>query len=232
MVPLPLFPVFCSLPHKIQLTCLDFSQHHNFLSASIGRSVCSSYWHMTSAPITVLGMFQTSTWHMLPPHMEQLLQMFSVLSSNPPCSSPLLRHPSTCTQTHTNSKLISADVQRPPPVPFLKGFHSFLILSACTFPHFSCLYLQALCAGPLTNVLSLALLLHLTTGVWEEHSTQHSAVIKANTVRVPGSRCFKHNMLFLQHENRETSPLITMFLVSFSEKKKNIPPRKQFELAL
>jgi len=74
MAPSPPFPVFHSLPQKIQVTCLDFSQQHNFLSAGIKRSVCTSSWRMTSATIAVLGMVQMSPWHTLPRHMEQLLQ--------------------------------------------------------------------------------------------------------------------------------------------------------------
>lgn len=121
--------------------------------------------------------------------------------------------------THKLKTESSTDVQRPLPVPFLKGFHSFLILSACTFLYFSCLYLQALWAGPLINFLSLAFLLHLTAGVWEEHSTRHNAANKQVQLDYQYSRCFRRNMLFLQHENRDTSPLSTMFLKTLAAKK-------------
>lgn len=110
-------------------------------------------------------------------------------------------------------------MQRPLPVPFLKGFRSSLILSSCTFLYFSCLYLQALWAGPLTNFLSLAFLLHLTAGVWEEHSTRHNAANKQVQLEYQCNRCFRHNMLFLQHENRDTSPVRTMVLKLFAAKK-------------
>jgi len=104
--------------------------------------------------------------------------MFSMLPSNPPRSSALWRHPSTRTQTHSNSKASGTDAQRPLPVPSLEGLHSPLALSDCTLLYFSRLYLQVLWAGPLTNSLSLAFLPHPATGVWEELSTRCNAANK------------------------------------------------------
>lgn len=81
--------------------------------------------------------------------------MLSVLFSTP-CNSPLLRHPSTCMQTPKPRRESSIDVQRPLPVPFLRGFHSFLVLFAHIFPPF--IYkLSEL--GPLASFLPLAFLL-------------------------------------------------------------------------
>lgn len=93
--------------------------------------------------------------------MEQLLHMLSVLFSTP-CNSPLLRHPSTCMQTHSNPEERVAQMCRDHcQYPFLRGFNYFLALFACWFPYFSSLYLQVLWPDPLASFLSLAFLLHI-----------------------------------------------------------------------
>lgn len=151
------FLVFPSSPHEAHATCPGFPQQDDDLCQH--QVSLPLLWPVTSATSTTLGPLQTSAWHRLS-HKEQLLQMFSVLSFNPLCSSPLPGHTSTCRDTWTER---STAGQRALRVPSLKAGPAFLSPSSCMllfFPDLIC----KLSTAPLTKFFSSAFPLHLTGG--------------------------------------------------------------------
>lgn len=158
MVPMPPFPIFHSLPHKAQVTFLYFPSIMIF-SLSVTRSQFTPLvhaWHLLPSSLSwegfklALGTYGTAFAHVVSVLLYSSLQLSFV-------QAPFHVHANTLKPRRESS----TDVQRPLRVPFLRGFHSFLVLFACWLPFFLSLYLKALWPGPLASFLSLAFLLHI-----------------------------------------------------------------------